>query len=120
MQKIQSLWKDVSLKWEIRCSQDKRHDETDNYLFLDTITAAVDETKTNSENEAEYVTLSVHNTDVKLKLDTGAELNVIPTTTYKILVSTTRIPLRKPTVNLIAYNGKPVSVKAVCDLQCMH
>ena len=38
-------------------------DETDNdYLFLDTITAAVDETKTNGEIEAEYVTLSVHNT----------------------------------------------------------
>ena len=96
-------------------------DETDNDdLFLDTITAAVDETKTNGENEAEYVTLSVHNTEVKLKLHTGAEVNVIPITTYKILASTTRIPLRKPTVNLIAYNGKPVSVKAVCDLQCMH
>ena len=98
----------------------QKPDETHNdYLFLDTITAAVDETKTNSQNEAEYVTLSVHNIEVKLKLDTGAEVNVILITTYKILASTTRIPLRKPTVNLIAYNGKPVSVKAVCDLQCL-
>ena len=99
----------------------KPDDESgDDYLFLDTITAAVDETKTNNQNEAEYVTLSVNNTEIKLKLDTGAEVNVIPVKIYKTLASTTRIPLRKPTVNLIAYNGKPVSVKAVCDLQCVH
>jgi hypothetical protein len=55
-----------------------------------------------------------------MKLDTGAEVNVIPIKTYKTLASSTRIPLRKPTLNLIAYNGKPVPVKAVCELQCKH
>ena len=116
----------MSLKRKSRCCRDKRpkpDDESgDDYLFLDTITAAVDETKTSNQlqNKAEYVTLSVNNTEIKLKLDTGAEVNVIPVKTYKTLASTTRIQLRKPTVNLIAYNGKPVSVKAVCDLQCVH
>ncbi|CAB3983559.1 Hypothetical predicted protein [Paramuricea clavata] len=96
-------------------------DETgDDFLFLDTITAAVDETKTQSQNQAEYATLSVNNTEVKLKLDTGAEVNVIPIRTYKALATTTRIQLRKPTVNLVAYNGKPVPVKAVCNLQCKY
>ena len=42
-------------------------DSGDDYLFLDTITAAVDEAKTNKQSEAEYVTLSVNNTEIKLK-----------------------------------------------------
>ena len=102
-------------------TKDLKPEETgDDYLFLDSITAPVDETKTSSNNQAEYVTLSVNNTEVKMKLDTGAEVNVIPIKTYKTLASSTRIPLRKPTLNLIAYNGEPVPVKAVCKLQCKH
>ena len=50
----------------------------------------------------------------------NTEVNVIPVKTYKTLASTTRIPLRRPTVNLIAYNRKPTSVKAMCDFQCVH
>ena len=83
------------------------------YFLSITITAAVDETKTQSQNQAEYATLSVNNTEVKLKLDTGAEVNVIPIKTYKFLASTTRIQLRNPTVNLVAYNGKAVPVNPV-------
>ena len=98
----------------------KPEETGDDYLFLDTITAAVDEAKTSCQNQAEYVILYVNNTKVKLKLDTGAEVNVIPTDIYKTLARTTRIQLRKPKVNLVAYNGKPVPVKAVCDLQCRY
>ena len=74
----------------------------DDFLFLDTITAAVDETKTQSQNQTEYVALSVNNAEIKLKVDTGAEVNIISIKTYKALASNTRIPLRKPTVNLVA------------------
>jgi len=95
----------------------KPEETGDDYLFFDKITGAIDVTKTSSRNQAEYVILYVNNTKVKLKLDTGAEVNVIPTNISKTLSSTTRIPLRKPNVNLVAYNGKPVPVKAVCDLQ---
>jgi hypothetical protein len=104
----------------IETKYSKPEETGDDFLFLDTITAAVDETKTQSQNQAEYATLSVNNTEVKLKLDTGAEVNVIPIKTYKVLASTTRIQLRKPTVNLVAYNGKSVPVKAACNLQCKY
>lgn len=52
-----------------------KSDETGHdFLFLDTIKAAVAET---------YATLYVNETDVKMKLDTGAEVNVIPITPVK-------------------------------------
>ena len=92
---------------------------SDHFLFLDTIQAAINE-KRNNHNQAEYATLCVNNTEVKLKLDTGAEVNVIPVKTYKSLASTSRISLKKPAVNLIAYSGKPVPVKAVCNLHCKY
>ncbi len=95
MQEIQSLWKmcHSSGKLDAVKTKDSKPNETgDDYLFLDLITAAVDETKTPSLNQAEYVTLSVNNTKVKMKLDTGAEVNVIPIKTYKTLASSRQIP----------------------------
>lgn len=98
----------------------KPEESGDDFLFFDTIKAAVDETTTQGQNQAEYATLGVNKTEVKLKLDTSAEVNVIPIKTYKILASATKKPLRKPTVNLVADNGKQVPVKAVCNLQCKY
>ena len=106
--------------YTVQTKASKPEETGNDYLFLDTITAAVDETKTSSQNQAEHVILYVNNTKVKLKLDTGAEVNVIQTNIYKTLASTTRIPLRKPNVNLVAYNGRLVPVEAVCNLQCKY
>ena len=50
------------------------------FLFLDTIQAAINETRI-KRNQAESATLCVNNTEVKLKLDTAAEVNVIPVKT---------------------------------------
>lgn len=44
--------------------------------------------------------LSVNNTEVKLKLNAGAEVNIILIKAYKTLASITRISLRKPTVQM--------------------
>ena len=43
----------------IETKYSKPEETGDDFLFLDTITAAVDETKTQSQNQAEYATLSI-------------------------------------------------------------
>ena len=104
---------------------ESRDEDPEDYFFLESIQAVgeVKYRKQQSErvkNETEYATVAVNDTDVKFKLDTGADVNVLTVNVFKSIASESKILLRKPVVNLIAYNGKPVPVKAVCGQQCKY
>lgn len=95
-----------------------QHEPSESHLFLETVKVeSVDKIR---QSEAEHVTLSLNNQDVRLKLDTGAEVNVIPYSAFKSVARTSKIELRKPNARLSAYNGQNIPVKAVCTLQCEY
>ena len=78
-------------------------EKSDDYLFLDTVKVeSVDQVR---PSETEYIT-PLNKQDIQLKLDTGAEVNVIPYSTYRKVAKTSKIELRKPKARLSAYNGK--------------
>ena len=62
----------------------------------------------------------VNDTQVKFKLDTGANVNIVTINMFKSIARKSKIPLREHVVNLIVYNGEPVPVKAVCSLLCKY
>ena len=106
-------------------SVESRDKDPEDYFFLESIQAVgeVKYRKQQSErvkNETEYATVAVNDTDVKFKLDTGADVNVLTVYVFKSIASKSKILLRKLVVNLTAYNGKPVPVKPVCSLQCKY
>ena len=92
-------------------------EKSDDYLFLAVKVESVDQVK---QSETEYLTLSLNKQDIQLKLDTGAEVNVIPYSTCRKVAKTSKIELRKPKARLSAYNGENIPIKAVCTLQCQH
>ena len=95
-----------------------RQEKSDEYLFLETVKVeSVDRIR---QSETEHVTLSLNNHDIRLKLDTGAEVNVIPYSTFKQVATTSKIKLRKPEACLSAYNGGNIPVEAVCTLQWQY
>ena len=54
-------------------------EKSDDYLFLGTVKVeSVDQVR---QSETEYITLSLNKQDIQLKLDTGADVNVIPYST---------------------------------------
>ena len=92
--------------------------KSDDYLFLETVKVeSVDQIR---QSETEYITFSLNKEDIQLKLDIGAEVNVIPYSTYRKVAKTSKIELRKPKARLSAYNGKNIPIKAVCTLLCQH
>ena len=96
----------------------QKQEKASEYLFLESVKVkSVDEIR---ESETEHVTLLLNSQEIQLKLDTGAEVNVIPYSTFRQVAKTSKIELRKPKVRLSAYNGKDIPVKAVCTLQCQH
>ena len=66
------------------------------------------------------MTLLILGKEISLKLDTGAEVNVIPYATFKKIAGASRIMLRKPKAKLTSYNGQDIPVTAVCNLSCKH
>lgn len=89
-----------------------RSEDPGDYFFLDSLQAVVGETR--MENQTEYTTVMVN--DAEVKLDTGAEVNMLTVDTFKEITSKSKIPLRKPVVNLIAYNGNFQSkLYALCN-----
>ena len=95
-----------------------QREKSDEYLFLETVKVeSVDRIR---QSETEHLTLSLNNQEIQLKLDTGAEVNVIPYSIFKQVAKSSKIELRKPEARLSAYNGKNIPIKAVCTLQCQH
>ena len=66
------------------------------------------------------MTLLIVRKEISLKLDTGAEVNVIPYATFKKIAGASSLMLRKPKAKLTAYNGHDIPVTAVCNLSCKH
>ena len=89
-------------------------------LFLESVNVTVESIDRIQQSETEHVTLTLNNQAIRLKLDTGAEVNVIPYSAFKKIAETSKIDLRKPKARLSAYNGEDIPVKAVCTLQSKH
>ena len=66
------------------------------------------------------MTLLIVGKEISLKLDTGAEVNVIPCAAFKKIAGASRIMLRKLKAKLTAYNRQDIPVTAVCNLSCKH
>ena len=64
--------------------------------------------------------LSLNKEYIKLKLNTGAEVNVIPYSIDRKVAKTSKIEWQKPKGRLRAYIGENIPIKAVCTLQCQH
>ena len=64
------------------------------------------------------MTLLIDRQEIRLKLDTGAEVNVIPYSNFKKIAQVSNIKLRKPKPKLTAYNGQGIPVTDVCNLSC--
>ena len=96
----------------------------DDHFYLESITASLDSVDSRNrksrEKSSEYVTLLIAGQEISLKLDTGAEVNVIPYATFKKIAEASKIMLRKPKAKLTAYNGQDIPVTAVCNLSCKH
>ena len=92
----------------------------EDHLFLESVSVTVESIDRIRQSEAEHVTLTLNNQAIRLKLDTGAEVNVIPYSAFKKIAETSKIDLRKPKARLSAYNGEDIPVKAVCTLQSKH
>ena len=71
--------------------------EVDNDLFIGTVNTELKRDTTDWN-----ITLDINETQVKLKLDTGAQCNVLPMSTYKQL---TAEKLEKSRTKLISYSG---------------
>ena len=61
-------------------------------------------------------TLSTPQGNITLKLDTGAEANILPTATYNKFII--KPPLQPTNVKLTAYGGTSLSPIGVCKLNC--
>jgi len=92
----------------------------EDHLFLESVSVTVESIDRNRQSETEHVKLTLNNQEICLKLDTGAEVNVIPYSAYRKIAETSKIDLRKPKARLSAYNGEDIPVKAVCTLQSKH
>ena len=90
----------------------KEHDDQSN--GIDRV-HTIDETNNNNEWS---VSLLSNNTTVTYKIDSGAQVNVIPYKTFKKLHSKSKL-LKSP-VKLTAYNGSNIPVKGQCILRVQH
>jgi len=73
---------------------------------------------TKKKKDEWVVKLPVNNTDVSLKLDTGAEVNILPYSVYKKLK--TKPKLQKSSVRLRGYSGKIIPVIGKCKAMMKH
>ena len=94
------------------------------YLFLESISVTVESTDSQNRKSqretTEHVTLLIDGQEIRLKFDTGAEVNVIPYSTFKNIAQVSKIKLRKPKAKLTGYNGQDIPVITVCNLSCKH
>jgi hypothetical protein len=57
------------------------------------------------------IEIGTQGTEIKFKLDTGAQVNIIPLNQYRSLTSLTR---------LTSYGGEQLPVKGTCTFKCKY
>ena len=94
-------------------SQGKSEVSSDEPMFI----GAVDKESHNTEiqeNEC-YTTLDVHGLNIRFKLDTGAQTNILPLTVFNQIPNT---QLEKPSTTLTSYTGNKLAAIGECKLKC--
>ncbi|PIK33923.1 hypothetical protein BSL78_29258 [Apostichopus japonicus] len=66
------------------------------------------------------VTLKLENKPVTLKVDTGAEANVIPKSLFTRITRHHKVTVTPSKVSLKAYNGQKIPVDGKCTLNCQY
>ena len=89
-------------------------DEESSNFFLDTIT--VD--SVNTQTDDWIYPLAVNGTAIPVKLDTGAQVNILPESDYNRLKN--KPQLRRATETLKAYNQSQIIVKGKCVVNVDH
>ncbi|XP_026054529.1 uncharacterized protein K02A2.6-like [Carassius auratus] len=85
-------------------------------LFIDAINKEHESTE--CEQAFAELELGQKASKVSFKLDTGAQVNIIPAGRFEKLFSTTEL---KPTTRrLTGYGGEPLDVKGTCQLNCRY
>ena len=79
-------------------------------FFMD----AIEEVQTVSKDEW-IAYLDVNGTDNPLKLDTGAQVNILPMKDFKRLKNKPKVRDKK--INMRTYDDKPIPSKGVCSLR---
>lgn len=90
---------------------DKEDDET--AIFVDSI-----EEEQNTPGEEWIIHMDVNSTDVTLKLDTGAQVNILPMKDFLRLKRKPKINQRK--VHLKTYDNKTIPTKGVCRVSLSY
>ncbi|KAK0141090.1 hypothetical protein N1851_021892 [Merluccius polli] len=91
--------------------------ETDE-LFIDAITKRGH--MSDSEQAFADIKLGKQGTVTKFKLDTGAQVNVIPLSLYHQLHETRRLQLQPTTRMLTGYGGQQLAVKGMCKINSAY
>lgn len=81
-------------------------------FFIDSVTNTI----TSSEQAFAEVEIKEYGSPLKFKLDTGAQVNVIPERVFKN-IATKMLHTHK---KLTGYGGQPMSVKGTCQLHCKY
>ncbi len=87
--------------------------ETDE-LFIDAVNGHFSE----SEQAFANIKLGKQGTDLKFKLDTGAQVNVIPLSVFHQLETACKLQLTSCT--LTGYGGQTLAVKGMCKMDCAY
>lgn len=91
--------------------------ETDE-LFIDAVT----KNGHNCEFEQAFADIKMgkQGTTLKFKLDTGAQVNVIPLSAFDQLEDECRLQLQPTTRMLTGYGGQALAVKGMCNIYCTY
>ena len=89
--------------------------EEDETSFVGTVTKANTEI---SDKEC-YVTLTLHGTDVKFKIDTGSQVNIIPNHIFETM-NIDNVEVKSTKTCLTSYSGDKLIVIGKCKLNCMN
>ena len=88
-------------------------------LFVGTVqTKQEKQAKTKITKDECFVTLSVQNTPVEFKVDTGSQANIIPISVYE-RINEPKAPIQPSKTKLTSYTGNEFEIFGKCNLNCM-
>lgn len=99
------------------CKINKHEDgypDVSSEFFIDCVTNA--NTFTSSEQAFAEIEIREYGLPLKFKLDTGAQVNVLPQRDFKKFAPKTK--MQQTHKKLTGYGGQPLSVKGTCKLHC--
>ena len=91
----------------------EQEDSDSDSLFIGTVTKT---NKTELQSDECYTTLNVENVPVKFKVDTGAQVNILPLHMYTSLNS--QVKLEQSDTKLTSYSNDELCVKGTSHLKC--